>query len=131
MIYMFDTNIISYLIKGSSAALQDRVLEHDPGELAVSALVCAELLYGVKKRGDRVIEKKVHVFLDRIQKIDFDLRAAAAYAGIRTELEKTGMPLDNMDMLIAASALATGAALVTHNVKHFSRIKGLKVEDWS
>jgi predicted nucleic acid-binding protein len=40
------------------------------------------------------------------------------------------MPLDNMDMLIAASAMAAGAALVTHNVKHFSRIKGLKVEDW-
>jgi tRNA(fMet)-specific endonuclease VapC len=131
MIYMFDTNIISYLIKGSSAALKDRVLAHEPGALAVSALVCAELFYGIKKKGSRVIEKKVHAFLDRIQKIDFDSRAAAAYAGIRTELEKTGMPLDNMDMLIAASALAVGAALVTHNVKHFSRITGLKVEDWS
>jgi tRNA(fMet)-specific endonuclease VapC len=131
MIYMFDTDIISYLIKGSSAALKERVLEHKPGELTVSTLVCAELLYGVKKKGNRSIEKKVHAFLDRIQKIDFDSRAAAAYAGIGTELERTGMPFDNMDMLIAASALATGATLVTHNVKHFSRIKGLKVEDWN
>jgi tRNA(fMet)-specific endonuclease VapC len=131
MIYIFDTNMVSYLIKGSSPALKDRVLEHESGELTVSTLVCAELLYGVKKKGNRAIEKKVHAFLDRIQKIDFDSRAAAAYAGIRTELEKMGMPLDNMDMLIAASALAVGATLVTHNVKHFSRIKGLKVEDWS
>jgi tRNA(fMet)-specific endonuclease VapC len=131
MMYMFDTDMISYLIKGSSAALKDRVLKHKPGELTVSALVCAELLYGAKKKGTQAIEKKVTNFLDRIQKVDFDLRAASSYAAVRTELEKTGMPLDTMDLLIAASALATGAVLVTHNVKHFSRIKGLKVEDWS
>jgi tRNA(fMet)-specific endonuclease VapC len=127
---MFDTNIISYLVKGSSAALKDAFLKRRPEELTISSLVYAELLYGIKKKKSPVMEKKVHNFLDQMRKIDFDPNAAESYADIRVTLEKTGTPLDNMDLLIAASAIAAGAILVTHNVKHFSRIKGLKIEDW-
>jgi tRNA(fMet)-specific endonuclease VapC len=87
-------------------------------------------LYGIKKKNSPAMEKKVHTFLDQMRKIDFDLDAAESYAGIRTALERTGTPLGNMDLLIAASAMAAGAILVTHNIKHFSRIKGLMVEDW-
>jgi predicted nucleic acid-binding protein len=127
---MFDTNIISYLVKGSSAALKDAFLKRKPDELAISSLVCAELLYGIKKKKNPAMEKKVHAFLDQMRTIDFDSNAAESYADIRITLERTGTPLDNMDLLIAGSAMTVGAVLVTHNGKHFSRIKGLKVEDW-
>ncbi|MDR3161459.1 MAG: PIN domain-containing protein [Spirochaetaceae bacterium] len=127
---MFDTNIISYFIKGSFPALKDNFLKHGPEEFAISALVCAELFYGVKKKGNKAIEDKLHNVLGRIKTIDFDSNAAESYAEIRTALETSGRPLENMDVLIAASAMAAGATLVTHNMKHFSMIRGLKVEDW-
>jgi tRNA(fMet)-specific endonuclease VapC len=130
MMYMFDTNTVSYLIKGSSVALKDKFMRHKPEELTISSLVCAELLYGIKKKGKPDIEKKIRAFLGQIRTTEFDSRAAEFYAVIRAELENSGTPLDNMDLLIAASAMAAGAVLVTHNVKHFSRIKGLGAEDW-
>jgi tRNA(fMet)-specific endonuclease VapC len=130
MMYMLDTDTISYLIKGSSAALKNNFLKHRAEELTISPLVCAELLYGVKKKGNRDVEKKVHDFLSHIRTIDFNSEAAESYAALRAELEKLGTPLDNMDLLIAASATAAGTVLVTHNIKHFSRIPGLAIEDW-
>jgi len=63
--------------------------------------------------------------------VDFNADAASLYAKTRAELEKAGTPIDNMDLLIAASAMAENAVLVSHNIGHFSRIKGLCVEDWA
>jgi len=62
--------------------------------------------------------------------VDFNANAAVMYAKIRTEIEKSGMPSDNMDILIAASAMAEGAVLVSHNIGHYSKIKNLGLEDW-
>ena len=62
--------------------------------------------------------------------VDFSADAAAQYAKIRADLEKTGTLIDTMELLIAASAAAEGAVLVSHNTGHFSRINGLLLEDW-
>ena len=56
--------------------------------------------------------------------------AASAYAKLRVELETSGDPIGNMDMLIAASVIAEDATLVTNNVEHFSKVASLKIENW-
>ena len=63
--------------------------------------------------------------------VPFDLTAARAAAGIRSELEGRGLSIGPMDLLIAGTALSRGAVLVTNNVKEFSRIQGLRIEDWA
>ena len=128
--YMLDTNIISYLVRGASMSLKKRFEREDPENLALSSIVYAEISYGLKKRGGNNIASRVHAFIDSMRVVDFDQAAADMYAKIRIELERPGTPLDNMDILIAASAASAGAVLVSHNTKHFSKIKGFKVEDW-
>jgi tRNA(fMet)-specific endonuclease VapC len=127
---MFDTNIISYLIRGSSLALKTRFEKEAPENLAVSVVVYAEILYGIRKISGAKVASKIKAFLASMRIVDFNADAAVMYANIRTELEKTGTSCDNMDILIAASAMAEGAVLVSHNIRHFSKIKGLYLEDW-
>ena len=128
--YMFDTNIIDYLIRGSSPALKNRFERENPDDFAVSAVVYAEILCGLRKiHGDK-IAAKIRAFLENMRIVDFNDDAADMYAKIGAELEKSGTPIDNMDLLIAASAMAEGAVLVSHNTRHFSKIKDLQVEDW-
>ena len=128
--YMLDTNIISYLVRGASMPLKKRFEREYPENLALSSIVYAEISYGLEKRGGHKIASRVHTFIDSMRVVDFDQAAADMYAKIRIELERPGTPLDNMDILIAASAASAGAVLVSHNTKHFSKIKGFKVEDW-
>jgi len=130
MMYMLDTNIVSYLIRGSSLALKARFEKANPENLSISVVVYAEILFGLRKINGDKIAAKIKTFLANMHIVDFNADAAAMYANIRAELEKSGTPIDNMDLLIAASAMAEGAVLVSHNTGHFTRIKDLIVEDW-
>ena len=130
MIYMFDTNIISYLIRGSSLDLKTRFENEAPENLAISVIVYAEIMYGIEKINGSKIASKIKKFLENMRIVDFNANAALMYAKIRTELEKSHTHSDNMDMLIAASAMAERAVLVTHNTGHFPKIKDLRIEDW-
>jgi len=130
MIYMFDTNIIGYLVRGTSTKLRNKVYMENPDNLMINSIVYAEIEYGLRKKSAHGIAKKVHAFIDNLHIVDFDSKAAKIYAQIRISLEKSCAPLDSMDLLIAACAMSSGATLVSHNKKHFSKIKGLKVEDW-
>jgi tRNA(fMet)-specific endonuclease VapC len=127
---MLDTDIISYLVRGTSMTLKKKLEKEEPENLALSSIVYAEISYGLEKKGGKNIASKVHAFIDNIRIVAFDCAAADIYAKIRTQLDRAGKPLENMDMLIAACAMAEGAVLVTHNTRHFAKIKGLKVEDW-
>jgi tRNA(fMet)-specific endonuclease VapC len=127
---MLDTNVIGYLARGTSVNLKNRIYQEAPDNLVLNSIVYAEIEYGLKKRNAHEIAKKVHAFIDKIQIVNFDINAANVYAQIRATLEESGTPLDNMDLLIAACAISSGATLVSHNIKHYSKIKGLKVEDW-
>jgi tRNA(fMet)-specific endonuclease VapC len=127
---MFDTDIISYLIRGSSLALKNRFESEDPENLAISVMVYAEILYGLEKINGSKTAAKIKAFLANMRIVNFSADAAVQYAKIRADLEKTGTPIGNMDLLIAASAAAEGAVLVSHNTGHFSRINGLLLEDW-
>jgi tRNA(fMet)-specific endonuclease VapC len=127
---MFDTDTISFFIKDNPKNVRTRAAKHNKDEFCISAITLAELMFGLKRNYSKKLDFWIHEILSKFNVIAFDDTSAKIYGEIRTELEKSGQPLDNMDILIAASALKTGAILVSHNKKHFSKIKGLKVEDW-
>ena len=131
MIYMLDTDTVSFFIKDNPKGIRVKVAKHDKDEFCISAITCAELMFGLKRNYSEQLDFWLHEILDKFKVIAFDDISAAIYGDIRAALEKSGTPLDNMDMLIAASAISLGATLITHNIKHFSKIKGLKARDWS
>ena len=127
--YMLDTDISSYLIRGDHSDVTEKFTDSFP-HVCISTITAAELRYGAMKRNNRTLTQKVQAFCNLVQCIDWNTDAAMAYAQLRQELEEQGNIIGSMDMLIAASAIAEDAILVTNNTAHFSRISGLKYENW-
>ena len=131
MIYIVDTNIISYLLKNRDTKLVDKFenisKEHTVG---VSSITIAELYYGVKKKKSQKLEVRVREFLSPLARFSFDENASFVYGEIRTRLESNGNTIGAHDMLIAAHAKSLAAVLVTNNTREFLRVDGLKIEDW-
>lgn len=127
---LLDTNVVIGYLKGDPA-IMTRMRGADDGSLAVPAVVVYELEYGTlrSKAGDRR-RRQLEEGLSRIQQVPFDSRAAVAAARIRFDLERQGMAIGPLDLLIAGTALSRGATLVTHNTADFSRVPGLRVTDW-
>ena len=124
-----DTNIvIAYLTGNQTVASQ--LKDHLP-EVTMSSLVLAELRFGVRASArTRENLERLNQFLQVVEVADFDDASADAYSRIRLSLRQMGRPTGEMDMLIAAVALANDAILVTHNARHFENIEGLVLEDW-
>ena len=127
--YILDTDICSYVIR-SQRELADAFIERQDDDMCISVITYAELLYGVKKSGSARIETEVKRFLPLVRVLDWSEAAARHYAAIKDFLIKNGSPIGNMDMLIAAAALAINAPLVTNNKKHFSLVPNLTIADW-
>ena len=130
MKFVLDTNTCIYALK-----LQGRVVErlrdHAPDDLGVTIITIAELWFGAHKSlRSSVARREMDGFLEPFGVLPFDREAAEAYARIRFELERTGRPIGERDLLIASIALARGLTVVTHNVSEFGRVPGLKTEDW-
>jgi tRNA(fMet)-specific endonuclease VapC len=132
MHFMLDTCICSYILKKRPQSVKDRFEELEPGALCISAVTLAELYYGAARhpRGE-TIRKEIDDFAARLSIVAWDETAADHYGTIRTILEKKGTPIGAMDMLIAAHARSIKAVLVTTDLRHFTKVPGLKVEDWS
>jgi len=131
MIFMFDTDTVSFFMKDNPRKVRVNTAKHKKDEFCISAITYAELIFGLKRNYSKQLDFWLNEVLGMFNVIAFDETSCSFYGEIRTTLEKSGNPLDNIDLLIAASALAQGAVLVSHNIKHFSKIKELKVEDWS
>jgi len=128
--YMLDTNIASYIIKGNFA-VRRRLMQVPITQLYVSSITEAELRYGAERQpGAAKLQQIVEEFLLRVTILPWDSEAAKEYGRLRADLERTGQPMGNLDLLIASHALAAEAILVT-NDKVFSRIKKLKIENWA
>jgi len=129
--YLLDTNTASYVIKGNFPRVRERLLKVPMAEVGISVVTEAELRFGVARRPEAATLKRVvEEFLLRVEVLPWNSEAAQQYARIRASLEKEGEPMGNLDLMIAAQAVAVGATLVT-NDRVFRRVKGLKVEDWS
>lgn len=120
---MLDTDAASYLIKGRSPGIAARLAELSPSAVCVSAVTRAELMYGLKRlpAGHR-LHLGVRQFLRLVRVPAWDATAADYYADIRHALASAGQPIGELDMMIAAHALALDAVLVTNNMRHFARI---------
>ena len=132
MKYMLDTNICIYTIKHKPDTVIQNFLLHDPEEMCISAVTYAELMHGVEK--SRAADKNriaLSLFLSPLTILDFSVRAAEEYGKIRAELERRGMPIGPMDLLIAGHARAERLVLVTNNTKEFLRVEGLAAENWT
>jgi tRNA(fMet)-specific endonuclease VapC len=130
---MLDTDITSYLIKGNNPALETHLKSMLPSSICLSAVTRAELIYGLKglPRSHR-LQVDVPHFLNVVRVICWDAKAADYYAEIRHHLKKTGQPIGELDMMIAAHSLSAGAVLVTNNTRHYGRINlPLVLENWS
>jgi tRNA(fMet)-specific endonuclease VapC len=129
--YLLDTNIASYLIKGEFPRLRDKLARIPIFEIGISVITEAELRFGVnRKPGATRLGQAVEEFLLRVEVLPWDSAAAQHYADLRGALEDAGTPMANLDLMIAAQALAAGAVLVTHD-RVFRRVKRLKLEDWT
>jgi tRNA(fMet)-specific endonuclease VapC len=131
MTWMLDTNACIRYLNGRAPKLKLRIDATDPTDLRVCSIVKAELFFGAARStdpADAIARQKY--FLSRFDSLEFDDAAAEIYGGVRGELEKCGTPIGRNDLLIASIAIANGVVLVTHNVKEFTRVKGLVVEDW-
>lgn len=129
--YLLDTNIASYIIKENIPAVRRRLLRVPMAQVSISTVTEGELRYGVARRPAATqLQKLVEEFLLRVTILPWDSEAAQHYGQLRANLESAGQPMGNLDMMIAAHALALGAVLVT-NDQAFTRIKKLKAEDWT
>jgi tRNA(fMet)-specific endonuclease VapC len=128
--FMLDTDISSYIIKRRPATLVEKFEKHAE-TLSVSVMTAAELRFGAEKAGRPKLAELVEAYLERLAILDWTNEVSVHYARIRSQLERSGKPIGNKDLLIASHAVSQGMTLVTNNLKHFSSVPGLKVEMWS
>src|SRR5689334_24237000 len=129
--YLLDTNTCSYIMKGNVPAVRQHLAHVPIAQVFISSVTEAELRYGVARRPQAAnLQQVVDEFLLRVTVLPWDSKAAQEYGLLRAALERSGRPIANLDLMIAAHALATGAVLVT-NDRSFARIKTLKMENWA
>ena len=131
MKYLLDTDICIELIRRRSPALLERLTAFSPEEIGVSAITVAELQFGAQRSSQpqRNLEA-LELFLLPLTIVDFDFDAAARYGGLRSDLEMRGQPIGPYDMLIASQALSLELTLVSNKTREFSRVTGLRIENW-
>ena len=129
--YLLDTNICAYLMRGGYPSLNTKILTVPPSELAISAVTLFELEYGAIKAnwGSRRMED-LRLFLSAFQIIPFTERDAVVTGRIRADLVKKGLPIGSYDIQIAGQGISRNFTVVTHNTGEFRRVPGIKLEDW-
>ena len=128
--YLLDTNICIYSMKGAVPLLNERILSHDPWEICISAITVYELHYGAAKSnwGERT-RQALSLFLVPFTILPFTPDDAIIAGKLRAHLEKAGTMIGPYDLQIAAQGLSRGFTVITHNTGEFTRVPGLSVED--
>lgn len=128
--YLLDTNTVSFLLREHPAVIK-RLLQVPMEELCISAITQAEMLFGLAKRPEATrLKRAVSEFLLRVEVMAWDTVAAASYGTVRADLERRGIIIAPLDMLIASHALSLKLALVT-NDGSFAQMQELQIEDWA
>lgn len=130
--FMLDTDICIYTIKRKPAQVLKRLEMLQPGMVFMSSITYAELMNGAKKSSHIVKNiQRLEALSEIIEVIPFDKAAAIVYGDVRFNLEARGMVIGGNDLLIAAHAISTDLTLVTNNIREFSCVTGLKIENWA
>lgn len=126
---LLDTNVVIAFLNGNKS-VAERIADNID-KIALSALVVAELNYGAKasQNASRNLDKLARL-LDVVQIVSFDVECADSFGTIKSKLRSIGKPTGEVDALIAATAIAHKAVLITGNKKHFEQIEGLRIETW-
>lgn len=131
MTYLLDSDVCIDLLRKRSRRLLARLESHDPSELRLSVVTQGELHYGALKSDEPSSNlASLRELTDMFLVLPLDGPCAQRYGEIRVQLEGRGTPIGPNDLFIAATALAHDLTLVTHNTREFSRVVGLRVEDW-
>ena len=128
--YLLDTNILSHLIRNPHGPVAQRIRRVGEARVVTSIIVAAELRFGAAKKQAPRLAAEVEAILSVVRVLPFETPADVTYAGLRARLETVGRPVGANDMLIASQAITGGYTLVTANVAEFSRIEGLRCENW-
>ncbi|MBD2450692.1 type II toxin-antitoxin system VapC family toxin [Nostoc sp. FACHB-152] len=131
MSYLLDSNVCIRLINNSSAAVTNRLASQEPEDILISTITQLELYYGAyrslqQERNLEILQR----FFSQFTILALDAKGARIAGRIRAELAANGTPIGPYDLQIAAIAIANNLILVTHNVREFSRVNGLQLEDW-
>jgi tRNA(fMet)-specific endonuclease VapC len=127
---MLDTNIVSHAVRDSSGVVAKRLLSVSAGECCLSIITVAELRFGAAKVNSDRLRRQIDGFVELAPAVPFEAPADVIYAEIRAELEARGQPIGPHDLFIAAHALSLDLTLVTGNSREFSRVPGLRLENW-
>jgi tRNA(fMet)-specific endonuclease VapC len=128
---MLDTNICIYILKNSPPGVKARLKAES--QVSISAVVYAELCFGIEQSEEPLQAKRkeqLAQFVSLLNVAPWDEVAASHYGNIRAALQRQGLPIGNMDMLIAAHARSLNETLVSNNLREFERVAGLRLENW-
>jgi predicted nucleic acid-binding protein len=129
--FLLDTDTIIYSLKGKDSVVQN-LASHQRDPLKISVISLMELYYGAyKSEKTKANLAKVRRIEKAFDIISVDFSVAETFGMIKSDLEFQGTPLDDFDLVIAASALAHNLILVTNNEKHFRRVEGLELDNWN
>lgn len=128
--WMLDTNALSDLIRNPGGPMVRRLAAEAPDAVCTSIVVACELRFGARRRASAALTQRVEQLLASIVVLPLDEPADEHYADIRAALERAGTPIASNDLLIAAHARSRGLTLVTHKLREFERVPGLKTADW-
>jgi tRNA(fMet)-specific endonuclease VapC len=130
--FLLDTDICSFIIKGTHPFLDARLAELSSKQTFISAITRAELRFGLAKRPDATrLARLVENFIENVITLPWDATAADTYGKVRARLEKAGTPIGEHDTMIAAHALAENLIVVTNNINHFRQVEGLRWVTWN
>jgi tRNA(fMet)-specific endonuclease VapC len=130
MRYLLDTNIISQMMRNPDGKVVQKIAAVGEKHVFTSLLAIAEIRFGIAKTQSKKLAKALDWLLPFLTVEPWATPADHHYAALRVDIEAKGLPIGQLDMLLAAQALAAGATMVTDNEKHFRHIPGLKIENW-
>ncbi|NIM11573.1 MAG: PIN domain-containing protein [Candidatus Aminicenantes bacterium] len=131
MIYLIDTDIVIYSLKNQST-VKYNFRKHANDPKMISVITYGELIHGAKKSRDHQKNTAtVHRISELFPVVDVTKSIMETFADIKTVLQRQGNIIDDMDLIIAATAITMNYTLVTNNEKHFSRISDLRIENWA
>ena len=128
--YLLDTSIVSDLLRNPRGVVVNRVASVGESTVCTSIVVVAELRFGAVKSGSPKLADRVDRILSALEVLPLQSPADRHYGDIRQKLARRGLPIGPNDLLIAAHARALDLTVVTANAREFSRVPGLRVEDW-
>jgi len=128
--YLLDTNIISHMIRFPTGPIMSRLESILPTTACTSIVVAAEIHFGLKKKASAKLTRQAKQILSVMEILSLESPAEEHYGEIRLHLNRMGQPIGGNDLWIAAHARSLGLAVVTDNIREFSRVPGLKVVNW-